>query len=87
MGLLASPKSPIPLYGVATVSRTDKIIGLFCRILSLLFGSFAKETYNFIDPANQSHPIFEESHTLYRVAKTHRMPYLYRSFSAKEPYI
>jgi len=22
----------------------------------------------------------------YRVAKTHRMPYLYRSFSAKEPY-
>ena len=21
----------------------------------------------------------------YRVAKTHRMPYLYRSFSAKEP--
>jgi len=23
----------------------------------------------------------------YRVAKTHRMPYLYRSFSAKEPYI
>ena len=23
---------------------------------------------------------------LYRVAKTHRMPYLYKSFSAKEPY-
>jgi len=23
-------------YGVATVSRIDKIIGLFCRILSLL---------------------------------------------------
>ena len=23
----------------------------------------------------------------YRVAKTHRIPYLYRSFSAKEPYI
>jgi len=22
----------------------------------------------------------------YRVAKTHKMPYLYRSFSAKEPY-
>jgi len=32
----------------------------------------------------------EESATVrvcfYRVAKTHRMPYLYRSFSAKEPY-
>ena len=26
------------------------------------------------------------AHT-YRVAKTHRIPYLYRSFSAKEPYI
>ena len=34
------------VYGVATVSRIDKIIGLFCRILSLLWGSFAKETYN-----------------------------------------
>ena len=44
-------------YGVATVSRIDKITGLFCRISSLLYGSFAKETYNFIDPANGSHPI------------------------------
>jgi len=44
-------------YGVATVSRIDKITGLFCRISSLLKGSFAKETYNFIDPTNQSHPI------------------------------
>ena len=26
-------------------------------------------------------------HIWYRVAKTHRIPYLYRSFSAKEPYI
>jgi len=47
--------------GVATVSRIDKIIGLFCRILSLLLGSFAKETYNFIDPTNQSHPIHNTS--------------------------
>jgi len=29
-------------YGVATVSRIDTIIGLFCRISSLLWGSFAK---------------------------------------------
>jgi len=42
---------------VATVSRIDKIIGLSCRILSLSLGSFAKETYNSIDPTNQSHPI------------------------------
>jgi len=31
-------------YEVATVSRIDKILGLFCRMLSLLKGSFAKET-------------------------------------------
>jgi len=40
-------------YGVATVSRIDKIMGLFRRISSLLKVSFAKETYNFIDPTNQ----------------------------------
>jgi len=34
-------------YGVATVSRINKSVGLFCRIASLLQGSFAKETYNF----------------------------------------
>ena len=36
-------------YGVATVSRIDKIIGPFCRIYSRLQGSCAKETYGFID--------------------------------------
>jgi len=44
-------------YGVATVSRIDTIIGLLCRISSLLLGTFAKETYNFIDPTRRSHPI------------------------------
>ena len=44
-------------YGVATVSRIDQIIGLFRRIASLLQGSFAKETYHFIDPTNRSKPI------------------------------
>ena len=44
-------------YGVATISRLLKIIGLFCRILSLLSGSFAKETCNFKGPTNRSHPI------------------------------
>ena len=43
-------------YGVATISRLIKIIGLFCRISSLLQGSFAKETYNFKEPTNRSHP-------------------------------
>ena len=43
-------------YGVATISRINKMIGLFCRLLALLKGSFAKETCNFIDPTKQSHP-------------------------------
>jgi len=30
------PVSHSSSYGVASVSRIDKIIGLFCRILSLL---------------------------------------------------
>jgi len=44
-------------YEIATISRLLKIIGLFCRIKSLLQGAFAKETYNFKEPTNRSHPI------------------------------
>ena len=44
-------------YGVATICRLLKMIGLFCRISSLLFGSFAKETYKLKEPTNRSHPI------------------------------
>jgi len=42
---------------MATIRRLLKIIGLFVRISSLLSGSFAKETYNFKEPTNRSHPI------------------------------
>ena len=34
------------------------IISLFCRISSLLQGSFAKETYHFKEPTKRSHPIW-----------------------------
>jgi len=44
------------VYGVATISRLLKI-GAFCRISSLLSGSYAKETYDFKEPTNGSHPI------------------------------
>ena len=44
-------------YGVATISRLLKMIGLFCTILSLLWVSFAKETYHFKEPTSGSHPI------------------------------
>jgi len=45
-------------YGVATISRLLKILGLFCRTSSLSQGSFAKETYHFKEPTNRSHPIW-----------------------------
>ena len=42
---------------MASISKLLQIIGLFCRIQSLLQGSFAKEIYNFKEPTNRSHPI------------------------------
>jgi len=67
-------------YGVATSSRLLQIIGLFCRILSLLLGSFAKETYNFREPTNCSHPIpvtVRLSHVHIHVSYTYIHVYMY----------
>ena len=44
-------------YGVATISRLLKIIGLFCkRALQKRLYS-AKETYDFKEPTNRSNPM------------------------------
>jgi len=43
-------------YGVPSISRLLKITSLFCRIPSLLLGSFAIETYSFKEPTSRSHP-------------------------------
>jgi len=40
---------------VATIGRLLQIIGLFCRIQSLVQGSFAKETYNFNELTHRRH--------------------------------
>ena len=42
---------------VATISRLLQMIGLFCRISSFLYGSFAKETYHLQGPTSCSHSI------------------------------
>jgi len=44
-------------YGVATTSRLLTIIGLFCKraLWKRLYS--VKETYNFKEPTNRSHPI------------------------------
>jgi len=44
-------------YGVALVSRIDKMIGLFCKRALQKRRYSAKETYHFIDPTDRSHPI------------------------------
>ena len=46
-----------PSHGVALISRIDKIIGLFCKRALQKRRYFAKETCNFIDPTDRSHPI------------------------------
>ena len=55
------------------ISRLLKIVGLFCRISSLLCSSFAKETYNFKEPTNRRHPIdCRQSMSIHRQRHTHR---------------
>jgi len=44
-------------YGVATISRLNKNIGLFCERALQKRRCSEKETYNFKEPTNRSHPI------------------------------
>jgi len=45
------------VYGVATISRLLKITGLFCKKALQKRPIFCKETYDFKEPTNRSHPI------------------------------
>ena len=58
-GRLGSILEDIALYGVATVSRLLQIIGLCCKRALLKRWYSAKETYDFKEPTNRSHPIAE----------------------------
>ena len=44
-------------YGVASVSKINKILGLFCKTAPQKRLYFAKETHNLIEPTNRSQPI------------------------------
>ena len=46
-------------YGVATISRLLKMIGLFCKRALWKRQYSAKETYNLIDPTDRSHRVFQ----------------------------
>jgi len=47
--------------GMATISRIRKIIGLFCKRALKKRQYSAKETYNFKEPTDRSHPILESN--------------------------
>jgi len=51
------PFSPCYGYGVASASRIDLYMGLFCKRALQKRQHSAKETYHLIDPTNRSHPI------------------------------
>ena len=53
---------PVRWYGVALVSRIDKITGLFCKRALKKSLYSAKETYDFKEPTNRSHPMMESLH-------------------------
>ena len=59
-------------HGVAMTSRLLKNIGLFCRIQSLLWGPFAKETYVFREFTNRSQPT-AKYHNFCRLNPTNSM--------------
>jgi len=47
----------VSLYGVPTISRLLRTIGLFCKRTLQKRVYSAKETYDFKEPTNCSHPI------------------------------
>jgi len=51
-------------YGVATISRLLQIIGLFCKRAPQKRLYSTKETYDFKEPTNRSHPILAHPNTL-----------------------
>jgi len=56
--ILESVSKPLSAYGVATMSTLHKIIRLFCKRALWKRRYSAKETYNFKEPTNRSHPIW-----------------------------
>jgi len=51
-------------YGVATISRMLKNIGLFCKRALQKRPIFCKETYIFKHPTHRSHPILEVTYRI-----------------------
>jgi len=56
-------------YGVVMTSRLLTILGLFCKRALQKRRDSAKETYNFKEPTNRSHPIPAQAHVTHRVIR------------------
>jgi len=54
-------------YGVASISKINRIVGLFCKRALCQRLYCAKETCYFIDPTNRSHPIAHIWHGILRI--------------------
>jgi len=62
----------IHLYdGVVSIIRLLKIIGLFCKRALWKRRYSAKETHNFQEPTNRSHPMYDMTHLIYVCDMTH----------------
>ena len=72
-------------YGVATISRMLKNIGLFCKRDLQKRPIFCKETYIFKHPTHRSHPIFLITH--YITNETYPHVYVWVCFVCKMHYI
>ena len=64
-------------YGVASISRLLKIVGLFCRRALSKRLYFAKETYNFKEPTNRSHPIVRKRQRARKAVYIYVYTYIY----------
>ena len=75
------------LCGVPMTSRLLKIIGLFRRISFLLYGSFPKETCNFKEATNRSHPICYPMCPRWAPAVSFEYCFFYMALLQKRPII
>ena len=66
----------IYVHRVASTSRLLQIVDLFCKRALYQRRYYARETYNFKEPINRSHPIARYTRSDVRLKYTHRDKYV-----------
>jgi len=74
-------------YGVATISRILEIIGLFCKpaLQKRLYS--VRETYNFQEPTNRSHPMSSFTTNVRLTTPRHLQLHVTRKGNLKQTYL